>query len=191
MRKAYSFAAVVGALALAACVLAPGEVASDKSSTECSSGERFFNGACRSECTSTKDCSGSTSCTVVDTQIGNGQPICLDEHHCAYLGPDTECVGIGTYTTYTRFGMETRPYDSDPYWADPYSITPYDDPYFEESPYGPPYASDLGCRGNARWITVAPTSDPQCAQPHDVIRCRRIGTQCKLLPGTTRDFVAP
>ena len=44
-------------------------------------------------------------------------------------------MGLGTYTIYTRFGMETRPYDPDPYSANPYDVTPYDDPYFIQRMY--------------------------------------------------------
>lgn len=187
LRRVTTVGSLLGALALASCIFAPGEVS--PVTPTCAAGQRFFNGACRIPCATTTDCAGGTHCANIDgTPQGN---LCVDETRCAYLEADTECIGVGTYTVYSRFGMETRPYDSDPYWADPRDATAYDDPTFVESPYGPPYASDLGCRGNAHWVTNAPTSDPACGKPHDVLRCRRIGNQCKLVPGTTKDFVAP
>lgn len=191
MRNAIAGFAVLAALALAACVIAPGEIAKTDGGTSCASGQRFFNGGCRVECAATSDCAAGTTCTTVDLGVDKGSPVCIAHPQCAYLESDTECIGVGTYTVYTRFGMETRPYDSDPYWADPRDITPYNDPYFEEAPYGPPYASDLGCRGNARWVTVPPASDPACGQPHTVTRCRRLGTRCAFVPGSTLDFPAP
>lgn len=174
------------ALSVAACIFAPGEI-EPAPTTSCKTDARFFDGSCRALCASSGSCGRGEECMNIEKDVS----VCLDFKHCAYLDSDTQCVGLGTYTIYTRFGMETRPYDPDPYYADPYDTTPYDDPYFEESPYGPPYASDLGCRGNATWKTIDPSSDPACGQPHDVMRCRRIGTRCKLVPGTTNDFVAP
>ena len=186
-RKPVTLICVLATLSMLACVIAPGKVDSTRTGTDCAAGQRFYNGECRQECTSTQQCAAQTHCM----NVGDGAAVCLGYTSCAYLGSDTQCVGVGNYSYYTRSGIESRPYESDPYNANPYDITPYDDPTFVEGPYAPPYASDLGCKGNAHWVTIAASGDPACASTHAVLRCRRVGNYCKLLAGKTTDLVAP
>jgi hypothetical protein len=188
INRAASTVAVIALLSLLACVLAPGRI--ESGDTSCPVRERFFNGECRPECTTTTDCSGGASCVTVD----NAGAVCISpnstsSNDCTYLGSDTECVGVGEYTINSRFGMETQPYTSDPPYADPSLVTPYDDLSFIETPnpYQSDYATTTGCRGDAKWVTAKATTDPQCGQRHTVIRCRRLGTQCMLVSGTTLD----
>jgi hypothetical protein len=174
-------------LSMLACVIAPGKIDETQTGMDCPAGQRFFNGECRAVCTTSKDCPSASNCM----NVGDGNAVCLEYTSCAYLGSDTQCVGVGNYSYYTRSGVESRPYESDPFNANPYDITPYDDPSFVEGPYQPAYASDLGCKGNAHWITTPGVGDPACSRPHEVVRCRRINDNCALLDGTTTDFLAP
>lgn len=150
----------------------------------CAPGQRFFNGACREACTTDATCAAGTRCVAVEP----GRALCIDSLHCAYLGSDTQCVGVGTYVTYTRFGPQTRPYEPDPWFANPYDVTPYDDPDFQTA-Y--PYADPRGCRGNARWVERPAGAAPACAARHDVIRCMRRGNRCQLVAGSTSEVPAP
>lgn len=155
----------------------------------CPATQSFFNGACRAECTTTATCTSGTSCMQVEA----GTSLCLPYQSCSYLASDTQCVGTGTYSEYdSRIGMEvTVPYESYPMNADPYDVTPYLDPYFEAGTAAGAYTVANGCEGDATFVKVAATGDVACGQLHDVVRCRRSGDVCVLVPGTTTDFVSP
>jgi hypothetical protein len=157
----------------------------DGGTLACSASERAFNGACRKVCTSTSQC-GREYCAAIDATTA----VCVPYPNCAWLGSDTQCLGVGKYEVYTRGGMASVPYASFPYDANPYDVTPYDDPYFAaDGAYA--YGATDGCRGNARYVVEPARTDPGCGQSHAVNRCRRFGTRCGLAAGTTKDVVSP
>ena len=186
--------AALGASALFACL---GRVSSDGQTTDqttnpldCTPSERFFNGSCRPVCSTSASCSGGTRCMAIDAT----DAVCLDYGHCSYLDSDTQCLGTGTYYTYSRFGLEAVPYASTPWDANPYDTSPYVDPYFNASPGSEyPYTSPSGdgCQGDAQFLKIAATGDVACDQAHVVDRCRRTGDSCILVQGTTVDLVSP
>ena len=171
MKKAIFLSAGATALFLAACLAAPGDSSSSKTSAlSCTANERAFNGACRPVCTSSAQCSIGNSCMTV----ASGLSLCLDYTACAYLGSDSECAGVpyGSYGSYDSF---------DPYW------TPSADPYTSYSTYGS--SKPFGCGGNAVWKTEAPAplDDPRCGGAHPVTRCQKVGNRCALVSGSTMD----
>lgn len=174
------------ALTLFACFGAVAEV--NDGDLQCTNGTRAFNGACRTICTSSSQCGSDDRCMSVDAEA-----LCVPFQNCAYLASDTQCVGTGMYTIYTRGGQSTRPYSSTPPNANPLDVTNFDDPSFV--PYPSPYGTSAGpegCEGNARWVTAPAQGDPGCGTMHEVRRCRRSrGNSCILESGSTRDFLAP
>ncbi len=171
MKKAIFLSAGATALFLAACLAAPGDSSSSKTSAlSCTANERAFNGACRPVCTSSAQCSIGNSCMTV----ASGLSLCLDYTACAYLGSDSECAGVpyGSYGSYDSF---------DPYWI------PSADPYTSYSTYGS--SKPFGCGGNAVWKTEAPAplDDPRCGGAHPVTRCQKVGNRCALVSGSTMD----
>lgn len=169
----------------------------DLGDTACASGQRFFNGECRVECTSTADCAADTQCMNLDDDTS----LCLPYSECAFLDSDTQCVGTGTYyINQSRIGMTQVHYTSYPPNADPDDVTEYTDGFFvvdEEAlgeSIGVSDASDLsedGCQGNASWTTIPATGDIACGNLHEVLRCRRYEYSCVLVQGTTLDRVSP
>ncbi|MFO0641963.1 MAG: hypothetical protein U0183_22255 [Polyangiaceae bacterium] len=148
----------IGALFLAACLVAPGEPV-PSAPGDCPTGQKAFNGECRTVCAATSDCAAGTSCM----HVGGGETLCLDYEHCGYLGDDTDCAGTGPY------------------------FSGYSD---EPAPYGYGGGADE-CRGNARWQTIAPSTEPRCGQSHPVSRCRKVGGACRIERGTTLDVADP
>jgi hypothetical protein len=177
--RSVSWAAVGLGLLLAACLSAPGEPAnSTGSALSCTGSERAFNGSCRAVCTTSAECASPNTCMTVST----GVSLCLDYTSCAYLGSDTECVGVagGSYG-----GYSTSDESFDPYW------TPSYDPYASSyGSYGSSSASlPFGCGGNAVWHAAPPvaTDDPKCGETHAVTRCQKVGSTCALVSGNTID----
>jgi hypothetical protein len=194
MKRSFVIAlATLGASGLFACL---GRVANEDATGEstnpldCTTSQRFFNGSCRPVCTTSAECSADTRCMAVD----GVDAVCLDDAHCTYLESDTQCFGTGVSYTYSRFGLETVPYDSTPPDASPYDTSPYVDSYFSVSPGSEyPYTSPSGdgCQGDAQFVKIAATGDVACGQSHTVDRCRRDGDACVLVTGTTVDLVSP
>jgi hypothetical protein len=156
--------------------------------TDCPTGQRFFNGACAPTCVRHEDCTGGSICLQVGTDGALcAQPPDAAGAECVYLSSDTECVGVGVYYwSYGPYVDEGFPYTSDPEYADPSTTTNFDDPSFR--PNSPYYVPNAGCRGNATWVTVPATSNPGCGQPHAVRRCRfERPYNCFIVDGTTFD----
>lgn len=109
-------------------------------------------------------CATSADCVAGTScmAVGGDSALCLDYDHCGYLGDDTECTGTGPYlSSYSEDGYEHGYGDADE------------------------------CRGNARWISIEPSTDPRCGVRHPVRRCRRVGTECRIEVGTTLDVADP
>jgi hypothetical protein len=149
--------------ALAACAFDAdiARVNSDSAAIACGAGQRLFNGACRTLCSSSSQCDQGTQCFAID----QGASACLPYQHCSYLASDTACVGSGSI----------------------YGSSEYDDGNYAS---GDPYGSG-DCQGNASFVKIDATGDVGCGQPHDVVRCRRVGDQCVFVPTTTTDLVSP
>lgn len=186
-RRAFALLFVAGGLTVLACVGGAGEPIAG--TTTCANGETPYNGRCFPSCGSNGGCSGDLRCFI----IAPGRGVCASksQSQCTYLGSDSKCVGVGTYTTGSRGGTYQLPYESDPPGATGGAERDYDDPLFTpvggRGAYGAYSASD-GCLGDADWETAAASGDPACGQPHEVKRCRLTnGHQCRLVDGTTLD----
>jgi len=189
-------AVVLSAACLGACFgmtnESTGTAASD---LHCAADQRAFNGACRDTCSNVKPCSGDTRCAEIDPSSA----LCLETSTtCAYLDSDTECAARGGfYAGGGRGGPQTYvPYSSYPYDIDPSTLTDYSDPYFNEfgyNTYSYGYTSQLGCQGNAHWVTVPAQGNVACTGTHQVNRCRlnQYEEACILVPGTTPETVLP
>lgn len=60
----------IGALFLAACLVAPGEPV-PSAPGDCPTGQKAFNGECRTVCAATSDCAAGTSCM----HVGGGETL--------------------------------------------------------------------------------------------------------------------
>lgn len=178
-------AAVTLTLAFLAC---SAEVELNAGSTQCPSGQRFANGACRVECTRNEQCPEGR-CLILDESGGICAPADVaPSNECVYLGSDTKCVGVGVYESSTRFGRVSFPYTSDPYSATNTGTTNHSDREFRANAYPNSYNPSDGCKGDATWVAVKATTNPGCAQPHAVTRCRLTDSyRCVLVEGTTSD----
>ena len=189
----------------AACLGACFGVVNDNTGTSasdlhCATDQRAFNGACRDTCSDVKPCSGDTRCAEVDPKTA----LCLETSTtCAYLDSDTGCAARGGfYAGGGRGGPQTYvPYSSYPADIDQNTLTDYSDPYFSDYGYGDGYGygygygatSQLGCQGNAHWVTVPATGAVACTGVHSVKRCRLDTAReaCILDPGVTPETVLP
>jgi hypothetical protein len=203
MKRTLALSLTGATLSLVACVVTPGEPTAldqDTVALSCPQGQYPFNGACRDTCATTAGCAAGLRCMRVTNSVN----ACLDESMgCAYLGSDTQCIGIGGYYLYGggRGGPATSvwaTYASDPPNADPARSTPHKDESFSftEMPYGSyagAYATAAGCEGDAQWIAVpvANGAPVACDGTHAVTRCRQTGAACQLVGGITREAVAP
>lgn len=156
---------------------------------KCGDGTRQFNGECRPSCSATAPCVAGT-CVTVDATGG----VCVGGNvACAYLGSDTKCVGTGKYTVHVpRSNQELDvPYASFPPGADSTGLTDYDDPYFLASEGYAYQGESGGCEGDAKWVDVPAAGAVACSAIHEIVRCRRQGTQCALVDGTTKERYSP
>lgn len=184
MRRVFALATTIGLVTLVACsgAVDPG------TGTSCPTGQRFFNGQCLTECATKAQCLASELCVALDTTGG----VCVSgqDPKCAYLGSDSKCVGMDSYYFYGFRGFsEYVPLPSDPPSATKDGLSSYTDYGFYAN-YGN-YSGTQGCQGNAGYVTVAATTDPACVERHAVVRCRRVGNACSLVPGTTPERFAP
>ncbi len=187
MKRSAAVLAGAVVVALGACSSPVGN-----SPAQCASGQRVYNGICRALCSTSVACPAQTRCTQVDSDAS----LCLDKEsaaNCAYLESDTKCYGEGSYYhAYGRGSYEYAHYQSDPPSATSSGLTPYADSNFAASDPGTaPYLDMDGCAGDSQWKTVAASTDPACTATHNVVRCRRFGSACKLIPGTTRETASP
>lgn len=162
-----------------------------QATTACPLGQRSLNGQCLDTCTSSAACRVGSRCVALDGEGG----ACVPEVQatCAYLASDTKCVGIDSYYFYGfRGGSEYVPLPSEPPSASRDGLTTEKDGDFASSfPYGYGGTGTEGCQGDAKYVKVAATTDPACAERHPVVRCRRIGNSCRLVSGTTAERFSP
>ena len=175
-RRILGLSLVTLTLSFMACLTAPNEPNSGP--LVCPASQAPFNGACVQTCATTADCTGGLSCMVV----GQGTAVCLNYAHCAYIQSDTTCERASGGGGYGGNGYgEYSSYDEDPYWM----VSPDNSGELSYSYQG------ASCVGNATWVAIAPSGDPQCGQSHEVTRCRPTSHGCSLLNGTTEDIAEP